>query len=260
MRKIALVYCLLLNSILSFAITDTIPNKKPLFFGLNFSYTKLINEYRIPQPTFNLGGKFQKITGLNCYEFNFLTRIYIKDKFYIMPTFSFNNMNFLNESSYIESVFLGSTNSPPTKVLSVNGNIFETVKNLKLYLPVGGVKNLRKHILFFEAGLGINQVLSIKDELNIKVKLNTFNKTIEQLENLFLDSRGFYNNFNTRLFFRFSSGINFKIVKKLYLNTSVLLETTYFGKESDITPAPGIARITMFAFYPGFSVGLLFKK
>lgn len=259
MRKNALILCLLLNSFWSFGLSDTLLKKKSLYFGVNYSSLKLINEYTIG-PYSDVGGKAQMIKGLNSYEFSVFTRIHINERIYVTPTFCFNKLNFLNKVYISEYSFGSGYYKAPTLLMSFNAEIQETVNNLKLYLPVGRVKNLRKHLLFFEAGFGLNKILSVKDDLKLTVKVNKENKTLEELESQFLDSREFYKNFNTRLFFRFSSGINFRIFKKLFINTSALLETTYFKKIEYLYPAPGIARITRFAIYPGFSVGLMLKK
>lgn len=255
MRKIALILCLLLNSFWSFGLSDTLLKKDNLYLGVNFSSLKLINEYSIINKFCSscFSGKWQEIKGMPSFELSIFSRIHVKEKIFITPTISFGNMQFLNNASYSQYEY----ETPKT---SVGADIYETVNILKLYLTLGKIKYMKKHNLFFDAGLGLNQVLSVKDDLKLKVRLNSENLTTEKLENLFLDCREFYKIFNRRLFLKFSSGINFKISNKLFLNTSVLLETSYSKSIEDLDSDPGIARINRFAIYPGFSLGLMLKK
>ena len=255
MRKNALILCILLNSFTSFGLSDTLIKKNSLYLGINFSSLKLINEYSIVNKICSscLSGKWQEIKGMPSYEFSIFSRIHVNEKNFIIPMLSFSNMHFLNNSSFSEYEY----GTPKT---AGSADIYETVNNLKLYLTFGKIKYVRKHNLFFEAGLGLNQVLSVRDDFKYKITLNTKNKTKEQLEEYFLDFREFYKIFNRKLFLKFSSGVNFKISNKLFLNTSVLLETTYSKSIEDIDSDPGIARINRFAIYLGFSVGLMLKK
>ena len=206
MKALLFFIIITLNINIALGQNDTLVKKRAFYIGVNTSKINLLNEYRLGDGT-EYSGLWQNINGSVSSEFEGFLRIDFTNKFYLKPTISYSRFKYTNSIYDISS---NSATKSPYILTNINFEMNETVNKLKLYLPFGNFITFKKHMLYFEAGLGLNQVLSIIDDFKLNVRINKTNIPIAEIEKRISKYNRFSNDLNSRVFVRMSSRINLK--------------------------------------------------
>lgn len=238
MNTITLSLCMLITFCLN-AQNDSNQNYKKHIFGINLNYLKA-NIGEVEGGDNLLGMVYSKKQSL---ELEIYIRYILIKNVYVRPGISFVQNNYANTYDYNRCSY-----DNFSKCLKLSVLVENKIINSKYFFNIGKLFQVNKNIFYIELGVGRNSILKRNEHIEYKIFENNFNQ--DKVGDIIDESRNYLPEQLTKLRFRFTTGVSFKLLKKIKLNYQFFVENLNYDRYKFSSYKPDNNR-----FYHNFNIG-----